>query len=311
MKIGCGKFTYEWVEHWARIPDTESGKANGRTHGVVALDDGDVMVFNQAQPGVLRFSGEGRLKNAWGDRFGGAHGMTLVLEDGAQVLWLTDQSSAEVVKTTLDGRTLLNLQRPPHPVYAGPGKFVPTWVAVNEEHLGGNGDVWVADGYGSNLVHRYNKSGAYLASINGTEGKAGAFNCPHGIAFIAKPGGAELYIADRGNRRVQVYDAQGVFKRAFGSAFLNSPCGFACRQGIVYVPELFARLSILDEDDRLIAHLGENPGAPKSAGWPNLPAGQIRPGQFNSPHDMAVDAAGNLYIVEWIVGGRITKLLRI
>jgi len=310
MKIGSGEFAYEWIEHWARIPESESGRANGRTHGVVALDGGDVMVFNQAQPGVLRFSAEGQLKNAWGDRFAGAHGMTLVEENGGQVLWLTDQESKEVVKTTLDGRTLLNLQRPPHPVYAGPGKFVPTWVAVNEERWGGNGDVWVTDGYGSNWIHRYDKSGAYLASINGTEGNAGAFKCPHGIAFIPKPGGAELYIADRSNSRVQVYDAEGVFKRAFGSDFLNSPCGFVHRDDVVYVPELFARLSILDEHDRLIAHLGENAAAPKIKGWPNLPAEQIRPGQFNSPHGMAVDAAGNLYVVEWIVGGRIIKLVR-
>jgi len=311
MRVGQGEFTYEWIEHWARIPTTESGKANGRTHGVVALDGGDVMVFNQARPGVLRFTADGKLINAWGDRFHGAHGMTLVAEGDSQALWLTDQDSAEVVKTTLDGRTLLNLQRPDLPVYRGATRFVPTWVAVNQERFGGNGDVWVTDGYGSGYIHRYTKNGGYIASINGTEGQAGAFNCPHGITFIPKPNGPQLYIADRGNKRVQVYDAEGKFMRVFGGDFLNSPCGFVHRQGIVYIPELQARLAILDEHDRLITYVGEHAPAPKATGWPNLPAAQILPGKFNSPHGMAVDDAGNLYVGEWIIGGRITKLVKV
>ncbi len=229
MKVGQGEFTFEWIENWARIPETESGRSNGRTHGVVALNGGDVLIFNQAQPGVLRFDSAGKLKNAWGDRFRGAHGMCLAFDGDTPVLWLTDQESAEVVKTSLDGRTILNLQQPPIPVYQGPSRFVPTWVAVNEERFGGNGDVWVADGYGANYVHRFSKAGAYISSINGTEGKAGAFACPHGIAFVPRPGGPELYIADRTNRRVQVYDPSGQFKRSFGQDFLTSPCGFVFR----------------------------------------------------------------------------------
>jgi hypothetical protein len=310
MKVGQGQFAYEWIEHWARIPDTESGRSNGRTHGVVALESGDVLVFNQAQPGVLRFGHDAKLKSAWGDRFGGAHGMSLAFDGDVPVLWLTDQDSAEVVKTTLEGRILLNLHRPDLPVYQGGGRYVPTWATVNEERFGGNGDVWVADGYGANYIHRYTKAGVYIASINGTEGKAGAFACPHGIAFIPKTAGPELYIADRSNKRVQVYDADGKFKRSFGSDFLNKPCGFAHRDGVLYIPELSARLSILDAQDKLITYLGENAAACKSPGWPNLPAAQILPGKFNSPHAMAVDSAGNLYIAEWIVGGRVTKLAR-
>jgi hypothetical protein len=310
MKVGQGEFAYEWIDHWARIPDTESGRSDGRTHAVAALEDGDVLVFNQAQPGVLRFGSDGKLKNAWGDRFSGAHGMSLVFDGNVPVLWLADQNSGEVVKTTLDGRTLLNLQRPDIPVYQGSGRYVPTWVAVSEERIGGNGDVWVADGYGAHYVHRYTKAGAYVTSINGTEGKAGAFLCPHGATFIPKTAGPELYIADRGNHRVQVYDGDGKFKRSFGADFLNSPCGFVYRNGVVYIPELNARLAILDDHEKLITYIGENAAARKSPGWPDLPAAQILPGKFNSPHGMAVDSAGNLYVAEWIIGGRITKLAR-
>ncbi len=71
------------------------------------------------------------------------------------------------------------------------------------------------------------------------------------------------------------------------------------------------RFSILDDRDKLISCIGENDAVSKSPGWPNLPASQIFPGKFNSPHAAAVDATGNIYVVEWILGGRIIKLLKI
>lgn len=308
MRIGTGNQTYEWIDNWARIPDTPSGRENGRTHGVVVSESGDVLVFNQANPGVLVFGADGRLKNAWGDRFGGAHGMTLVKEGGTEYLWLTDQFSAEVVKTTLDGRTVMNIQKPDHPVYAK-ANYAPTWVAVNEERFGGNGDIWVTDGYGSFYIHRYDKTGRYLGSINGEEGKTGAFSCPHGIWVDNRKPVPELYVADRSNKRIQVYDAEGVYKRAFGADFLTSPDGFITHGEFLMMPELYARLTILDGDDKLVCHLGANEEVVQVKGWPNI-HDHLKPGKFNSPHGMAADAAGNLYCVEWITGGRITKLAK-
>ncbi len=309
MQVTLSGIKYDWIENWARIPATRSGAENGRTHGVVASVTGDILVFNQARPGILRFNPEGRLVNAWGDRFGGAHGMTLVREGGQEYLWLTDQNSGEVVKTTLDGETVMSLNRPNHPIYAGDKRFVPTWVAVNELDRGGNGDIWVADGYGTSYVHRYSKDGAYIGSINGTEGSAGAFKCPHGIRFDFRHGKPELYITDRSNARVQVYDANGKYLRHFGADFMTSPCMFDQWQDYLLVPELFGRITILDKEDKLVGHIGSNDGIEKKEGWPNERK-YVQPGKFNSPHAMTADADGNLYVVEWIVGGRITKLAR-
>ena len=309
MRIGTGQHTYEWIENWASIPDTPSGRENGRTHGVVVSESGDVLVFNQADPGILVFGQDGKLKKSWGDRFAGAHGMTLVKEGSTEYLWLTDQFSGEVVKTTLDGRTVLNLHKPDHPVYQK-ANYAPTWVAVNEERFGGNGDIWVTDGYGSFYVHRYDKAGRYLNSINGEEGKTGAFSCPHGIWVDTRKPEPELYVADRSNKRIQVYDAEGAYKRAFGADYLTSPDGFITHGEFLMMPELFARLTILDADDQLVCHLGSHEEIVQAKGWPNL-RDRLEPGKFNSPHGMAADKDGNLYVVEWIVGGRITKLAKI
>lgn len=309
MTIGSGEYAYDWIERWAIIPDTPTGRENGRTHGVAVSQTGNVVVFSQADPAVLIFSPEGSLVNAWGERFHGAHGLTLVEDGGEEFLWLTDEGTAEVSKNSLFGQTVQTLPKPDHPAYAE-GRYSPTWVAVNEERFGGSGDIWVADGYGQSLVHRFDKAGQYLGAISGEEGAAGRFNCPHGIWADRRGGKAELYIADRGNKRVQVYDFEGNFLRAFGADFLHSPCCFATNGDTLYIPELFARLAILDAEDRLIAYIGDNPEAMATEGWPNVPADRIRPGFFNSPHGMAAAPNGDLYVVEWIIGGRITKLAR-
>jgi DNA-binding beta-propeller fold protein YncE len=308
LQVSTGPYTYDWIDDWIRIPDTETGRANGRTHGVVVTQAGQIIVFHQANPAVLIFNADGQIQHSWGDNFLGAHGMTLVNEGGIEYLWLTDQRTSEVAKTTLDGQPILNIQPPELPIYED-AKFIPTWVAVNEEQHGGNGDIWVADGYGMSYIHRYDKTGRYLSSINGEEGKAGAFKCPHGLWIDRRHAEPELYIADRGNQRVQVYDLDGKFKRAFGSDILTSPCGFVTYGDWLLIPELRARLTILDGADKLIGYLGDNESVCDIAGWPNHPPALIQSGKFNSPHGVAIDDAGNLFVVEWIIGGRVTKLM--
>ena len=310
IKLGSGEYTYIWRDNWARIPATPSGRENGRTHGVAVSREGFVIVFNQADPAVLFFDPEGKLAKSWGAEFPGAHGLTIVEEGGEEYLWLTDHDTKEVVKTTLDGRRVLNLERPDHPVYQS-AEYAPTWVAVNEERAGGNGDIWVADGYGSFVVHRYDKNGRYLMSIDGSEGQSKKFKCPHALWFDTRNPGRELYIADRANQQVQVYDQDGGYIRAFGSDYLTSPCNFRAWNDVLLVPELWGRVTLLGADDKPLVHLGSNREAMDIKGWPDLSEQQLTPGLFNSPHDMASDSAGNLYVVEWIIGGRITKLEKI
>lgn len=310
MIVGSNGYEFEWIDEWARIPDTESGRTNGRTHGVEVTEDGRVVVFNQADPAVLCFDQNGTLLESWGSRFHGAHGLTLVAEHGETYCWLTDQDSGEVVKTTLGGETVARLDEPEHAAYED-GTYVPTWVAVHERSTGDR-DIWVADGYGESLIHRFDESGGYQDSFDGTTG-AGRFDCPHAIFFDSRPSGTgpELYVADRGNARVQVYRPDGSFARSFGTDVLTSPCAFDTYQDFLVVPELFARVTLFDGDDGVITHLGANQEIVDHDDWPNVPEEALAPGRFNSPHDAACDDEGHLYVVEWIKGGRITKLRRV
>ena len=301
--VGHGRFRYQWRDDWARPP--ASSRSNGRTHAAAVLADGRVAVFHQADPAVLLCDAGGTVTAAWGD-YPGAHGLTLVTEPtGEQALWLTDEAAGVVRKHAADGRLLQELPRPPDDRIDG-GRYVPTWVAV-----GPDGDVWVADGYGSGLLFRYDAAGRYKSKLDGTNG-VGRFKCPHGIAFDAV---GRLWVADRGNRRVLVCDADGGVLR-HSDAACHSPCGFAFHAGNAYVPELGAGLKILDADLNVLASIGDNAaveeaevrGGPTVAFWPNVPRSRLSPGTFNSPHGVAVGPDGSVYVAEWIVGGRVTKL---
>ena len=335
MRVGSGDNTYRWKEDWADLPDSENAKNGWAHHGVVVTESGDVITFHPGDSTIVVLGSAGSVLRTWDLAVADAHGMTLVKEGGADYLWIADNGrkrqfqlgydyppstgpySGKVIKTTLDGEIVSTLPKPDLAVYQE-GNYSPTFVAVNEERHGGNGDVWVTDGYGESYIHRFNKSGEYLSSINGDEGQAGRFACPHGIFIDRRRGDGELYVADRTNHRIQVYDLEGQFKRAFGSEFLSSPSGFVTHGDLMVVAELRARLALLDIDDNLLCYLGDNEQVCSVDGWPNnrnahgnlVPTALLEPGKFNSPHGMAVDAQGNLYVAEWLIGGRFIKLER-
>ncbi|HAI14691.1 MAG TPA: hypothetical protein DCM28_23500 [Phycisphaerales bacterium] len=309
--------SYHWHEHWATLPDTPQGKANGRTHGVCVRGDGAVVVFAQTVDGLLTYDPDGKLISAvGGDRWLGAHGLTKILENGTEYLWLCDQESAEVAKVTMDGQTVQKLPKPEHALYHGDDakRYVPTWAAQHPV----TGEIWVADGYGASLIHRFDSMGQQMQSYDGAEG-AGRFACPHGINFrIADQGKVELFITDRGNKRIVIYDDNANLLRQ--SSITHSPCCFDFLHNWVLVPELSTGAKVLDVNSlELLGEIGVaqwagiapeyNHKTPE--GWPNLAGTQhVHAGAFNSPHGGCFAPNGDIYIVEWIVGGRITKLQR-
>lgn len=316
MRVGREENVYEWEEKWAKIPDTHSARTGWAHHDIVISETGKVVAFHQADPTVLIFDETGNLECAWNGIVNNAHGMHLVKENNTEYLWLADNTTGKVVKTTLDGHLVMTLEKPDIAVYRE-GNYSPTSVTVFQESDGGNGEIYVADGYGSNYVHWYKKNGEYINSVNGEEGEAGAFSTPHGIWIDTRKPDRELYIADRSNGRIQVYDLNGNYKRVLGkgpgSDWLHSPSNFAQTGNYLVTAELRgSRITIMDTDDKPVAYLGENSGAFLfNADWPNVPHETLEPGKFNSPHGLATDASGNIYVAEWLIGGRINKLSKV
>lgn len=220
-------------------------------------------------------------------------------------MYFTDRLRGLLVKTTTDGTLIWEQGQPDRPdLYDASRRYVPTDVCVAP-----NGDIYVADGYGQYYIHQYNAEGSYIRSWGGRGSDPGQLLEPHGISVNLRGNEPELYVADRRNHRIQVFTLDGQHKR-FMEHNLDLPCSFYFFGDEVYIPDLDSRVTILDKNDRLITHLGEDQQAYKQQGWPNLPKAYFRPDKFSSPHGVCVDSRGDVYVVEWTAEGRLTKLIR-
>ena len=332
-RVGEDGEVYEWQEGWADMPAPREARTGWAHHGLAVTRSGEIVGFHPERSEVVIFDKQGRALRSWAVPLKEGHGITLVEEDGEEYLWIADPGGksrrvpsgayevdrapeqGQVVKFDLYGSEVARLARPPHPAYEN-GRYAPTSVTVDDVRHGGTGDIWVGDGYGESLVHRFRSDGTYVSSLSGEEG-AGRFECPHAVFIDRRHAVPELWVADRGNGRVQVYGLDGSFRRVVGEAFLNSPSAFAPYGQKLVIAELYARLAVLGPDDQLICYLGDNGAVREHPGWPNaldelehpVRTAELQHGRFNSPHGVTVDADGNIYVAEWLIGGRMIKLV--
>ncbi|MBM7565433.1 hypothetical protein [Paenibacillus sacheonensis] len=304
LVIGSATHSYEVASGWGKLPE---GITYGYTHGIVVDENDNVYVHNTSKDSVVVFDKDGNFKTSWGAEFeGGAHGFYLHRDnDGVEYLYFADTNRSLVVKTTLNGDVLLEIGTPDRPdLYDTERRYVPTDVCVAP-----NGDIYVSDGYGQYHIHHYDAKGTYIRTFGGRGSEPGKVIEPHGISINLRGSEPEVYVADRGNGRIQVFTLEGEHKR-FVDHNLDRPCSFYFFGDEVYLPDLDSRITVLDSEDRLITHLGEDQKAYKQEGWPNLPKSYYRPDKFSSPHGVCVDSQGNVFVAEWIFDGRITKLIR-
>lgn len=302
--LGSGKHTYELVPDWAKLPP---GVRFGYTHGVAVDSQNRVIIFNQSKDSIVILDPDGKYIKSWNHGFErGAHGLTLHKEKDGEFLYLCDYELHRTCKTTLDGQIIWSRQAPPlGDVYKDPNSYRPTNIAVAP-----NGDFYVADGYGQNYIHRYNADAEYIASFGGPGNAPGKLSCPHGLCIDRRNGRDVLLVADRANVRLQTFTLDGQPLEIFNKE-LRHPCHFDIHDGDLLIPDLHGRVTIFDKDNTLITHLGDNPGVQRVAGYPNLPHKQRIPGKFISPHSACWDRNGDLYVVEWIADGRVTRYRRV
>ncbi|WP_104061661.1 hypothetical protein [Arthrobacter sp. 4R501] len=234
------------------------------------------------------------------------------VEDPADASAYADHfSPGRAVILNRDGSVLLELECPPLLDYALES-WRPTSIAVDDSRYTGSGDIWVADGYGASLVHRFDASGRYLGTQDGAE-TGTAFACPHGIMLRTDHGRLEIYVADRTNRRIVVMDPNGMQPRILGEGVLDSPSSLVLVGDRIYVTELFGGVARFDGHAFTRVLEQTRPRSNEDDAWPNrrTPGGLdgpvVDPGFFNSPHGIATDGHW-LYVTEWFIGGRLSRL---
>jgi len=284
--LSDGGLQYEVVEDWAKLPpELKLGEvtavAVGKNDAVFACTRGEhpVIVFD-SNGNVLRTFGHGVFKNPHGLHLG---------PDGT--LYCTDNGDHTVRRCTPEGKVLLELGIPGEPAAFMSGQ---PFNCCTHTALSPQGDIYVADGYGNACIHKYTADGRLLKSWGRSGCRAGEFFLPHNLVCDEE---GWVYVADRENHRVQVFDGEGRYETQWNN--LHRPCAlYKSPQGLFFVgelgpflapflpfPNLGPRLTVLDAHGKLVACLSDGPAG-------------VGPGRFIAPHGIAADSKGNLFVAE-------------
>ena len=285
--LGSGKYTYTPVENWGIFPDEVIlGDVAG-----IAIDANDqVYLFNRGQHPVVVLSQNGELLRTWGHGiFTNPHGASIGPD---QCIYLTDNFDHTVRKFSLTGELLLELGTPG--ISSGFMSGRP-FCKCTHSTISPSGDIFVSDGYNNACIHHYNPKGKHIKSWGQAGAGPGQFNLPHNICCDTD---GWIYVADRENSRIQIFDTLGNFETQINN--MHRPSGLAITAGsspdfIVgelasYLevnkdfPNLGPFVSFFDRQGSMLSRLdkGVGPG--------------VYPGQFISPHSIALDSLGDLYI---------------
>lgn len=305
--LGVGEYQYECIHDWGDLP---ASITYGNTHGVAEDSQGRIYIKHtvgansQKADAIVVFDEKGKFITSWGAEFrGGAHGLHLNREGNEEFLYLADPNRHLVAKTTLAGKDVFRLGYPEESgLYNTADEYRPTNVATAP-----NGDFYVADGYGKSWIHQYDARAKYLRSFGGPGKERGQTSCSHGLMVDTRGQTPVLVVADRSNRRLQYFTLDGRHLR-FVTAEMRAPCHFDERAGVLLIPDLESRVTLLDRQDQLIAHLGDGT---HFNGIRDKQRDAFTPGKFVAPHGACFDHAGNIFVVEWVEVGRVTKLRKL
>jgi len=312
--VGTGEHTYEVHHNWGQLPDHIRW---GETHGVCVDSQGLVYIKHRAHDAepidsIAVFDPDGKFVRSFGKEYHGAgHGIDVRKEGGEEFLYLSCIQKGIVVKATLTGEKVWVQEKPLEcRRYDNPQtKYSPTNVCFAPD-----GGFYVADGYGSHFIHQYGKDGKWIRTWGGFGDQPGLMKTPHGLWLDNRPGREpSLAVCDRANARLQYFTLDGEHLSFVDG--LSFPADLDLRGDVLLCPDLHARVTLFDRDNQVITHLGYDADWTKAVLADNF---QMRrepdrwqSGRFIHPHDACFDAHGNIYVVEWVMTGRVSFLRRV
>ncbi|MDA1014407.1 MAG: twin-arginine translocation signal domain-containing protein [Planctomycetota bacterium] len=320
--VGEGDYKYEVIHAWPQLPD----KFNWQTTHNVAVDKaGNVYVIHEGRrelkdhPSIFVFDDKGKYIRSFASQFqGGGHGIEVRQEGKQEFLYVCAyQHCKTFAKMDLKGEIVWQRFAPMESgVYAagedtkpekiwGRNRFMPTNFAFLDD-----GGFLLADGYGSFYIHRYDKDGKWKSCFGGPGDGKGKFSTPHGIWIDRREGRKpEVVVCDRAHHTLQRLTLDGQYIETLPGYGL--PANIDTWKDLMLVPELHARVTLLDVNHKKVAQLGADVDRIKTKkGIRNDPK-QWNDGKFVHPHDACFDNDGNILVAEWVATGRISKLNRL
>lgn len=265
------------------------------------------MITNEPKNNILIFSKDGQVLDSWTLKLKAGHGLSLDTRDGQEHLWLCNPSTGAVLKTTLSGEEVLKL---PHAkdcgAYDAISKYAPT-----EAVAGPNGDIYVADGYGSQFILQFDATGQFIRKFGGLSSQAmnpGKFMQAHGVAIDTRGPEPLLLCTERIRNEFHWFTLNGEYLRSVylpgafmsrpviaGDLLLSGVC-FGMKPGDYRMWRERGFIVILDKDNRVISAPGGH--APEYDGDQVKLLLQNQP-VFRNVHDVCVDDEGSLYGCQW------------
>lgn len=294
------KFHYE--EQTNFFEANPGGEPIGACHGGTVIDrKGNIYITTDTPRGILVFSPKGKFIRAFGPTR--IHGLELRREKGVEYIYGARPSDHEVIKLGLDGTIVWSIKSPMESgLYKNPGDFKPCAVTV-----GPDGSIFIADGYGSNYVLKFDKDRKFVKAFGGSGSELGKFHTCHGIAVDTRQGKPLLFICDRNNDRVEYWDLDGNFIKVIQSD-LRMPAAVNIVGKYAVIPELKGRVSVLDKDGNIVGRAGDNPNVNQRANY-GLKPEFWKIGICNAPHGAALDKNGDLIVTEWSQYGHLHKFV--
>ena len=282
---------YQVIHGWPQVPEGSTFAGIG---GVDVDSRNRVFVFQRTDPPILCFDGAtGKMLAAWGDgQFTrAAHGLEVDPEDN---VWVVDVDLHQVYKFNHQGDLLMTMGTKGTPGL-GPEHFnQPTDVAVAE-----NGEIYVADGYVNSRVVKFSPEGQFLFDWGQKGDQPGELDTPHGIAVDRQ---GRVYVADRGNGRIQIFEGDGTFLEQWTRPQMRRPWGLDIgSDGALYVAD-GGDLVHRGKKERILRF---SPEGNLLDQWGSF--GRYD-GQFYWAHDVAVAPSGEVYVCD-VLGKRVQKFV--
>ena len=275
----------------------------GPCHGGVVIDKaGDIYVSTDTPRGIVVYSPDGRFLRTVGPTR--IHGLEIREEDGVEYIYAARPSDHEVIKLKLDGHQEWSIKYPEEAgIFKDAKGFNPCAVTV-----GPDGSIFIADGYGSNYVLKFDKDRKFVKAFGGPGEAEGKFKTCHGIGLDTRLDKPLLFVCNRNNNRVEYWDLDGNFVRVIQKD-LRMPAAVHIRGDYAVVPELQGRVTVLGKEGNIVAQLGDNPNPGQRANY-GLPPSQWFDGICNSPHGASIDKDFNLIVAEWSQYGHLHKFVK-
>ncbi|RYY53377.1 MAG: 6-bladed beta-propeller [Chitinophagaceae bacterium] len=314
--IGHGDFRYRVDATWGQL-DPSVHPVKDCHEMVMDSRKRLIMLTNETKNNIIIYDKSGKLLETWGHEFPGGHGLTLHNENGTEYLYITDYDLESVFKLSMDGKILLTIRHPKFiGQYADCDKFRPT-----ETCIGPNGDIYIADGYGSQYILQYTSKGEFIRKFGGDGYKDDKFKQAHGIVVDERDAANPVLLCtDRMKNRFNRWTLDGKYIDSvyLPGIYMSRPvidddmvysgvCWSALRHHMLTYNSGF--VTIMDKNNRVVS----NPGGTKPV-YRKGEAGlmvQDKP-IFKHCHDVCVDDDKNLYVCQWQAGSTYpVKLIRV